>query len=217
MAGESEWLVLLVQLPASPSSARVAVWRRLRAGGAVGLQNAVWALPGGAAHRRLFHQVLETVREQGGTGMVLRAATLGADADEEIIARFRAERARDYDEYAEQCGALLAEIDKETGSTKFTFAELEETEQDLDKLTGWLEKIRARDFFPNERSEAAAGTLGRCRDALSRFAQAVYEAEGIDEPVPAPSGTAATEAAPRPVQSTRNRRPAPATCKTRKR
>jgi hypothetical protein len=67
------------------------------------------------------------------------------------VERFRADRAREYDELTERCGALLAEISKETKAGKFSFADLEENEQDLAKLVRWLAEIRARGFFPDER------------------------------------------------------------------
>jgi hypothetical protein len=56
------------------------------------------------------------------------------------------------------------------GAGKFTFAELEEIEQDLDKLAGWLDKIGGRDFFPGQDRERAEEALQRRREAVARFA-----------------------------------------------
>jgi ChrB-like protein len=176
------WLLLLVQLPSSPSSARVALWRRLRAVGATGMVNGAWVLPHAAPHAEFFEQLLETVRKQGGGGFVLTASSASPDVNEEITQRFRADRSREYDEFAEQCSASLKEISKETGAGKFTFAELEEREQDLEKLTRWLAKIQARDFFPDDRSAQAEEMLGRCRGALTGFSRGVYAAESAQEP-----------------------------------
>lgn len=91
------------------------------------------------------------------------------DTDAMIVERFRADRSREYDELTERYGAFLAELSKETRAGKFTFAELEENEQDLEKLTGWLAKIRARDFFPDERLPQAQKLAERCRQALESF------------------------------------------------
>jgi hypothetical protein len=102
-----------------------------------------------------------------------------------IVERFRADRGREYDELTERCGAFLAELSKETRAGKFTFAELEENEQELEKLTRWLAKIQARDFFPDERQPQAQKLAERCQQALESFSQGVYEAEGI-EPPPGP-------------------------------
>jgi hypothetical protein len=177
----SSWLLLLAQLPSSPSSARVALWRRLRAIGATGMVNSAWVLPHTTSHMEFFEQVLDTIRGQGGDGFVLTVSSASPDVSEAITRRFRADRSREYDEFAERCTAFLGEVAKETRAEKFVFAELEEAEQDLEKLTRWLAKIKARDFFPDERSSEAEEMLQRCRDALSGFSQEVYAAEGIQK------------------------------------
>jgi hypothetical protein len=181
-------VLLLAQLPASPSGPRVALWRRARAAGAAGLQNGVWVLPGAAGHKELFGQLAATVRGQSGSAFVLVVHAADAEVDAEIAARFGADRAREYAEFAARADGLLAEIGKETGAGKFTFAELEEIEQNLDKLAGWLDKIASRDFFPGQDGQRAGETLQRCQAAVAGFAAAVYAAEGVEPISPPPPG-----------------------------
>ncbi len=176
-----EWLMLLAQLPAAPSSARVALWRRLRAAGAAGLNTGAWALPASDDHAKLLQQLAGTVREHGGHASVFSAQAFPGEGAA-VIERFRADRAREYAEFEDRGQALLTEIDKERRLEKFTFAELEEIEDDLHKLTTWLAKIEARDFFPDSRREAARKTLTACETAQSRFAEDVYEREGLRAP-----------------------------------
>jgi hypothetical protein len=178
----SSWLLLLAQLPSSPSSARVAMWRRLRAIGATGLVNSAWVLPNAAPHAEFFWQLLETVRGQGGDGFVLTVSPATPDVNETIAGRFRADRGREYGEFAEQCSAFRDEISKETSAGKFIFAELEEREHDLEKLTRWLAKIQARDFFPDGGSAQAEEMLRGCRHALREFSREVFDAESAQEP-----------------------------------
>jgi hypothetical protein len=177
----SGWLLLLAQLPSSPSSARVALWRRLRAVGATSMVNSAWALPQTPSHAEFFQQALDTVRNQGGDGFVLTVSPTSPEVSAAIAARFRADRGREYGEFTERCTAFLHEVDKESRAGKFIFAELEEAEQDLEKLTRWLAKIQARDFFPDERSPQAEEILQRCRAALGGFSQEVYTAEGLED------------------------------------
>jgi hypothetical protein len=145
-------------------------------------------LPGTPSHTELFGQLAETVRGQGGSAFVLAVPAADAGVDAEIAARFRADRAREYAEFAARADGLLAEIGTETGAGKFTFAELEEIEQDLGKLAGWLEKIGARDFFPGRDRERSGEALQRCREAVARFAGAVYAAEGLQASGEPPAG-----------------------------
>lgn len=173
----SGWLLFLVQLPRTPSSARVALWRRLRAVGATTLVNGAWVLPESAPHAELFGQLQDGVAQQGGTVFVLRVSVPSPEVNDAIIGRFQADRGKEYDEFAERCDALSAELDKETRARKYTFAEMEENEQDLEKLVRWLAKIQERDFFPDERGQRSADMLTRCRSAVEAFSQAVYTAE----------------------------------------
>lgn len=122
------------------------------------------------------------VRSQAGSAHVFVTTAMTEEEEEAIVARLRADRAREYDEFAERCGGFLAEIKKETQLQKFTFAELEENEDDFNKLSAWLIKIKARDFFPSKRLQESNDTLETCGTALSVFAEAVYVQEGIAPP-----------------------------------
>ncbi|HTU73013.1 MAG TPA: Chromate resistance protein ChrB [Trebonia sp.] len=177
----SGWLVLLSQLPRTPSSVRVATWRRLRAAGAAMLVSSAWVLPDTAAHADLFSQLRDGIARQGGTGFVLRVPDSAPQMNEAIVDRFRADRRQEYDEFAERCAALLDEVAREAQAGKHTFAEMEETEQDLEKLARWLAKIQARDFFPDERKDQSSALMKRCRTALEAFSLSVYAAEGLQD------------------------------------
>ena len=184
----------MAQLPSTPSSARVALWRRLRAIGATAMVNGTWVLPDTASHAKFFEQLRGNILRQGGTAFVLAVPASSPDVQAAIAERFRADRGREYDEFAERCTALLDEIGREATAGKYTFAEMEESEQDLEKLSRWLPKIKARDFFPDERALQSADLLARCRSALEGFSQAVYAAEGVQDPA---DSVAWTEGLPR--------------------
>ena len=70
-----------------------------------------------------------------------------------------------------------AEIDKEAAADKFTYAELEENDEDLTKLRGWFDKVRLRDSLGARRRAAAEEALQDCVAALDVFADQVYLAE----------------------------------------
>jgi hypothetical protein len=179
---DQDFLLFLAQLPAAPSSARVALWRRLRGAGAASLVNGAWVLPRTDQHAAFLARLAETVRGQGGNAMMLVIQEMRPTEAESIVARFQTDRGREYDEFEDRSRAFLAEIKRETRRYKFTFAELEEIEDDLEKLSAWLEKIRTRDFFPSGDSQVAMEMLERCRAAFRTFAEAVYSREGVALP-----------------------------------
>lgn len=175
------WLMLLAQLPSKRSSARVALWRRMRAAGAAAVVNGAWVLPDAPPYADFFEQSRKGIVGQGGIGFVLRVSGSSPETNESIVQLFRADRSREYDEFAERCAAFLDEINRESGAEKYTFAEMEESEQDLAKLARWLTKIQGRDFFPDERKDQSNTLLAQCRRALRGFSRKVYSIEGVRE------------------------------------
>jgi hypothetical protein len=173
------WLVFIPQLPSSPSSLRVLVWRRMRAAGAAALQQGAWVLPQTPEHERFLRDVLLEAQQQGGSGILMVATPLDADRASEVVERFCADRDQEYLEFGVRCRDFLAEIAKETAARNLSFAALEENEQDLQKLHTWIEKMRARDFFGALQAGAAAEALAVCESALSGFADAIYAREGL--------------------------------------
>jgi len=173
------WLLLIYRVPAEPTRLRATVWRRVKALGAVYLQNAVVVLPDTTHHERRLRALGEEIVTLGGTAQVLRSTALAGAQD--ISAALNAARAEEYVEVVGRCTDFLTEIDTETAREKFTYAELEEEDEDLTKLTSWLGKIHARDTLGAPGRAAADAALARCVAALAVFADRVYTAEQVAE------------------------------------
>lgn len=181
-----KWLLFLPQLPAASSTSRVALWRQLRACGATKALQGAWVLPGAIAARDAFERLADSTLKSGGTAAVFECEAVHGISDEELVARFRADRAREYQEFATKGADFLAEVEKETRLNKFDFAELEEIEDDLSRLASWFEKIRSRDHFPDHQLDEAASLLRKCEAACGAFADRVYQSEDNTSSEPPP-------------------------------
>jgi hypothetical protein len=140
MAVEPHWLLLTYKVPSEPSRRRMALWRRLKALGAVYLQNGVCVLPSTPQQVRQLRIIDNEIRDMGGEAVLLEAAPLDPGQVERVIARFRADRDEAYREVIERCEGFEGEIARETAAGKLTYAELEENEEDLKKLKAWHAK-----------------------------------------------------------------------------
>lgn len=169
-----DWLLFLSQLPANPSSLRVNVWRKLRAAGALGLQNGVWVMPKLPEQAKFLEDLLSNIRSQDANGQIFTVTAMSKEIEMDILSRFSSDRDEEYAEFEERSLAFMAEINKETNNQKFTFAELEENEQDFQRLTKWLEKIQKRDFMSGESARKAEEIFELCRSALEAFSTKVY-------------------------------------------
>ena len=101
------WLLLIHQLPAKPAYARVKVWRRLQALGAVTVKGSVYALPANGETREDFAWLAKEIVESGGEAIVCEAALVDGLSDRELQALFDAARDEDYRHIATEARELV--------------------------------------------------------------------------------------------------------------
>lgn len=164
------------KVPPEPAAKRIALWRRLKGMGAVYLQNGVCLLPQTDEHMRQLKMLENDATEMGGEMILLVTTSLDKNQEAKVIARFQADRDDQYREFLGKCDAFDAEIAKEIAKQKYTYAELEEEDNDLKKLQSWLEKIRALDFYKASLSAAASERMNQCEALLADYAQRVFDA-----------------------------------------
>jgi DNA-binding transcriptional regulator PaaX len=169
------WIVLLYRLPANDSRARVAVWRELRRSGALHVQQSVVAVPDHDAFAGVVDRLRELLDDLGGQVTVLRTVAADGGDQERLVDAWNAARDAEYRELAGECTKFLGEIDHEFEIEKFTLAELDEEEAELDKLQRWHERIRTRDVHEAVGAEAAGRALGQAEEALGRYSTVVFE------------------------------------------
>jgi DNA-binding transcriptional regulator PaaX len=169
------WVLLVYRLRADRSSARVAVWREVRRSGALQLQNSVIAFPDTDEFRPAVTRVRAVVDEVGGSVVAVTAQPLDVRDRARLEASWNKARVAEYTELAAECEKLVAEIDKEFAKEKFTLAELDEEEAELEKLWSWHERIRERDVHGADGASEAEAALERASEAVSHFTTTVFD------------------------------------------
>jgi len=167
-----KWLLLIYVVPSEPSRKRAYIWREIKKVGAVYLRDGVCALPERAETTAAFQRIAAKVEEFDGEATLVADAHLDEKRAAALIAASRTARTDEYRELVREAEGFLAHVRRETEHREFTFAELEELEEDLGKLTRWTDQVRARDYFKDDKAERVAMLLSQCEEALAVFLEA---------------------------------------------
>lgn len=156
---------------------RVQVWRKLRSLGAVYLQQSVCLLPAQDEVVRQVRRLTDRIRHQGGTARVLRMRFTDPTEEQSVVEEFNAARDAEYAEILDRIPALREELAQERARGRATYAEVEESEADLERFRSWLAKIAARDYFDAPSGQAARAAIDDAAADLAAFEQLALQAE----------------------------------------
>lgn len=179
MDARVRWLLLIHQLPAKPAYARVKVWRRLQALGAVTVKGSVYALPANGETREDFAWLAKEIVESGGEAIVCEAALVEGLSDSGLQALFDAARDEDY--------ARIAGEARDIGARLVTDAPdnvLAEATTHTARLRKQLDAIVAIDFFGAEGRATAEGLVSELEAALNQEGEAMQDAKTAATPPP---------------------------------
>lgn len=141
---DTSWLLLIVSLPSNRSTARIRIWRALKALGCGALRDGAYLLPErGDERQQLAGLAAETVRE-GGSAWLVTVLAQSADEDETFRALF---------ERSAQWGQFVKDL--VTARGLFASQSPQDINRALRKARREYEAVLAIDYFPNEASAAA--------------------------------------------------------------
>ena len=158
----ARWLLLLLQLPTQPASARIKTWRRLQQLGSVAIKNSVYALPNTAQGREDFEWLKTEVRAAKGQASIMTADALTAEEDGEIRNAFLQQRAVDYD-------AVRANADRLAKSLKARPAGAARVAADrtLRAARDEIARLDAMELVPAEARAKAVEAIERLQSKLA--------------------------------------------------
>jgi hypothetical protein len=160
----AQWLLLVMSLPTSRASARMRIWRALKAAGCGVLRDGVYLLPESEMFRKLLETQAEDIRSEGGIAYVLDF-TAGDDAREEAFAALF-DRSDDYARVLTGVQELARTLQSELPDG---------LQRRVERLRRAFAEIAAVDFFPGQGRQQAAS-------AVETLEQALFERLSPDEP-----------------------------------
>ena len=171
------WLLLIHQLPAKPAYARVKVWRRLQALGAVTVKGSVYALPANSETREDFAWLAKEIVESDGEAVVCEAALVEGLSDADLQALFEAARDEDYARLSGEARELATRLSADSGDDV-----LAEVATQTARLRKQLDAVVAIDFFGAEGRAAAEGLISGLEAALNQEGEAMPDSKTIAAP-----------------------------------
>jgi len=130
------WLLLLLRLPATHSTERVAIWRKLKKSGAVPIQTSTYVLPDEPARYETFQWLTQHIRDAGGDATLVRAREIEGLPNEKLIALFNAARAKEYAALRELARSLT---ERNKGRSNAS--------EKVERIRKQFREIRQTDFF----------------------------------------------------------------------
>ena len=157
-AGKTRWLILIYQLPREPSRHRVAVWRKLKALGALYLQDGAAALPEDAVTREQLEWLQLRVREAGGEATLWEALPNTVAEGKSLVEEFRTSREAAYKDLISAADRLRRKATLGSDTTSLL--------EDLGKMEREFRAERRRDYFRSPLRNEAAAALRAVRRVL---------------------------------------------------
>jgi len=141
------WLLVSVTTAGAVPSLRMQVWRKLKGLGALYLQQSVCLLPDRPSVAQALAELGERVRADGGRMRVVHIEVADEAERTALAQEMGAAVEAEYAEVLERLPSFFTELDTETARGRAVFAEVEESEADLERFRSWVAKIEARDYF----------------------------------------------------------------------
>jgi hypothetical protein len=164
------WCLLVVSLPTEAATARMRIWRALKALGCAALRDGAWLLPGSAERAQALQALADECIREGGNAWLMAVQPRGAD--EEAAYRALFDRTDDY--------AALRKTWKEVNRTLATLPPADVARLSR-RLQREVEALRAIDFFPGDAAAEAHA-------AWTELAKRIERMLSPDEPHDAPGG-----------------------------
>lgn len=149
------WLVLVFQLPARPTAARMRVWRQLQRLGALPVKGGAYVLPRTPQTREDLEWLRTEIAALKGDATLFAADPVDARASADLAAQFREARAADFAALAREATTLDRPAKRRADGA---------SARAVRQLTDRLAHLQAIDFF-------GAGNAAEAADAVAALAR----------------------------------------------
>jgi hypothetical protein len=162
-AATARWLLLIHQIPPTPTYFRAKVGRRLQRVGAVAIKNSVYALPNGEQTQEDLQWIAREIVADGGEATLCTASLVEGLRDEHVEALFQTAREADYAQVAEEGRRIVHDTPSKLSRDDERRPALD---ADLARLRKRITEIATIDFFDAPGRTTAEASLAALEKRL---------------------------------------------------
>jgi hypothetical protein len=168
----TSWLLLIASLPTSGATARMRLWRAIKALGCVPLRDGAYLLPAGIEHAAALTELAEQTNTEDGQAWVVDIAprsTQDATAFQTLF-----DRSAEYAEFADRLSQARKALASQTAT---------DVARTVKRLRKEFDNLQRIDFFPNEASLGAQAAWSDFADAANAVLSP-GEPHAAERPIP---------------------------------
>jgi len=166
----NKWILFSYSVPSSNAKARMRIWRRISATGAVQLKTGVQILPNRDNLLESMTWLIGEVHALGGEALAVQCAQIEGLEDDQIVKLFQSQLDPEFLQIESEARDLLTPGEQVSAEDR-----LQELSSILRKLRKRCEALQSRDFFP---SGAASRTLA----VIDAIAEQLLKPETLSAP-----------------------------------
>lgn len=169
------WLIINYNLPTEPSRHRVSIWRALKKLGALNIQQSMWGLPSSEENYSALQKICKNIESNNGEALLMESTLFDEKHEKRVVKIYNNVRNDEYMEYIGECEKFIRGLKEKISKGKFTYAELEEEEIQLEKLISWYKKIEIRDVFNSSGMKEAKEMLIQIKSIFDSYSEMVFK------------------------------------------
>ncbi|WP_028935773.1 Chromate resistance protein ChrB [Pseudonocardia spinosispora] len=156
-------------------------WRSWGSLGAYLVDQSTFMVPARPEVIEAVRRMLDETRRVGRVGQMRRVSLLDRAAENRIIAEMKDAIDAEYAEVLDRLPMFSSELEYERKRGRVIYAEVEESEVDLERFRRWMSRIAARDYFDAPLGADARAAVEAAAEELAAFRD---EAMGVHTPEP---------------------------------
>ncbi len=170
-----KWIFLNYKLPADTTGFKASIYSELKKLGAVNIQKSMWIMPNNLENYFLMQNISRQIELNNGESFLMKSEFIVEGHEKRIVSLFNKLQNDRYQGFVGECVNYVNTLDTKIAGEKFTFTEMEEAEENYEKLVSERLKIESQNFVDSCQHEEALRLLEKSKGTYKKYSEMVYQ------------------------------------------